>query len=145
MRKRYHLSIQVMALMAVVLSVVAVCLDQDSGCRDEEGLASTDSVAILDFAHAGGNIRVRISGLVGCCSSLRRVDQESRGDTVLLRPIEARRYCPEDPPCPPCMLGFVDTVRVSVPQATVLWVRAEGHGHRVVDSTIVLPARSDMR
>jgi hypothetical protein len=111
----------------------------DSGCYHVEGLAYSDSVAILNTVHAGGELQVRIVGWVGLCYSILRVESESRGDTILLRPISGGITCPHSP-CPGLLESFADTVAVPAEHAGPLWVRVEVHYGRLVDSTVVLPA-----
>lgn len=108
-----------------------------SGCHDVEGLADSDSVAVLNVAHAGDELQIRIAGRYGWCSSLLRVESESRGDTVLLRPIVGTHVCPHTP-CAPGLKSFADTVAVPTQHPGPLWVRVDAAHGRLVDSTTVL-------
>jgi hypothetical protein len=137
---------RLLVAVAIVIAAAGGCKDHsaDSKCYDAENLASSDSVSILNTVHVGDDLQVRISGLIGFCSSLRRVDRKSRGDTVILRPISGEVVCP-GAVCVPAMRRFVDTVAVPTPRPGRVWVRVEDRYERLVDSTVILPSGAGSR
>jgi hypothetical protein len=130
-----------MALQTVIplLFTLAACSDNPAweDCHHVEGLAYSDSVSILNTAHVGDTLQVRVSGSYGWCYSILRVEIESRVDTVLIAPIAGGLSCPRAK-CAPGIKQFVDTLAIRAERPGWLWVRLEASSARLIDSTLVL-------
>jgi hypothetical protein len=129
-----------LCLMAGAIGCQPKSIDENY-CFPVEDLAFADSLSILNTAHAGGELRVRIVGFAGICYSHLRVESASRGDTVVLRPIAVGLSCPLSP-CTGGFGYFAETVGVPAKRPGPMWVRVEVRRGRLVDSTVVLPAES---
>jgi hypothetical protein len=133
---RSHFRKRLLWLAPLLLATGSGCNLGNDECRYEESLACAESLSVLHAAPSGDTISIRISGLIGWCSSLARVDVEVREDTVAMWPIESTVNCP-DAPCPPGTKDFADTVRVAVRGSRLVWIIAVGSCGTLMDSTHV--------
>jgi hypothetical protein len=111
----------------------------EAGCHYVESEAIADSVQFVNTAHAGGTLRIRVTGLSGAgCKHFVRTDVAVQGVTIDLMPIEGGTLCPETQ-CPSSLHWYADTVSVAVRHAGWVLVRVHQGSRSLIDSTMVLP------